>query len=469
MIASINREYRSRIHGLAEDAFILESVLSVEEVLPGSDEEMEDIIDVDSVPADKYAALDQMLDKIVDSPDYDDSEADELADDDFDENEVDDSELDAIMESACGEWLDEGAVAQPVPDSTKRTEAGKAAINAIRQRRGLKPLKEDEGDADDLNEKWHDPSELNKKMSQYAVDRKKHELDRKQQERYARTSMHDDKPHTLAADATEEDPGLDEEPETTMQEGVTNMYENLRALAEGAITPEELDEASKKGDVGLKVRAKMNGVTEEQQKKIDKKGGELMDELGKKQKKGKRKIKLIEALKKSKKKAAKKKKNEGAEGEVEEFDENTEQEITEAVMSCDIDTMIENCEDMSDEDFDKLCEDIGKCDDIDEACKKCSGKKSDTPVKKESCCNENATISPYAKLRAIVEGCGPDGCGPDAPEDMHSQAQQMGTAKPTDDFQDWEDKSCPHGGEPEEMDQFPRGGNFDDPEYHVDD
>lgn len=59
----------------------------------------------------------------------------------------------------------------------------------------------------------------------------------------------------------------------------------------------------------------------------------------------------------------------------------------------------------------------------------------------------------YAGLRSIAEGS-------TTWSDMHSQAQQFGTARPGAGFDDWEDDSCPYTGEPEEMDGFPRGGNF---------
>lgn len=61
----------------------------------------------------------------------------------------------------------------------------------------------------------------------------------------------------------------------------------------------------------------------------------------------------------------------------------------------------------------------------------------------------------YAGLRSIAEGS-------TTWSDMHSQAQQFGTARPGAGFDDWEDDSCPYTGEPDEMDQFPRGGNFDE-------
>lgn len=103
LFGSINSQYEAAKRDRAENAFILESVLGVDEVLPGSDDEMADVVDVDSVPDSAYKKVDAMLDKLVDDPDYDDTEAEELADDDVDEGEIDDSEFNAIMDEACND------------------------------------------------------------------------------------------------------------------------------------------------------------------------------------------------------------------------------------------------------------------------------------------------------------------------------------------------------------------------------
>lgn len=105
MFNTINRRFRAEKLSLKDRHTILEGVLGVEEVLPGSDEEMENNVDVDSVPEDAYKKLDAALDKIVEDPNYDDSEADELASDDFDEDEVSDEELDAIIDETCSSWV----------------------------------------------------------------------------------------------------------------------------------------------------------------------------------------------------------------------------------------------------------------------------------------------------------------------------------------------------------------------------
>lgn len=100
MFPTINAEYRAAKRADADNSLILESVLDVDETLPGSDEEMESIVDPDSVPDDVYAKIDKELDKIVEDPNYDDTEAEEMLDDDFDADDISDAEIDAIMDEA---------------------------------------------------------------------------------------------------------------------------------------------------------------------------------------------------------------------------------------------------------------------------------------------------------------------------------------------------------------------------------
>lgn len=106
MFNAINSRFRAEKLAQKDRHTILEAVLGVEEVIPGSDDELEDSIDVDSVPEDAYKKLDAALDKIVDDPDYDDTEASEMADENFDEDEISDEELEAVITEACGAWLD---------------------------------------------------------------------------------------------------------------------------------------------------------------------------------------------------------------------------------------------------------------------------------------------------------------------------------------------------------------------------
>lgn len=103
MLEAINKQYNNEKKNASEERFIAESVLEVEDIVPGSEEEMDDVVDVDSVPDDVYTKVDQALDKLISDKDYDDVEADELLDDDMDEDEVSDADLEAIMDEAVGE------------------------------------------------------------------------------------------------------------------------------------------------------------------------------------------------------------------------------------------------------------------------------------------------------------------------------------------------------------------------------
>lgn len=106
MLEAINKQYNDEKKNASEEQLIIESVLEVEDVVPGSEEEMDDVVDVDSVPDDVYTKVDQALDKLISDKDYDDVEADELLDDDMDEDEVSDADLEAIMDEAVGEIHD---------------------------------------------------------------------------------------------------------------------------------------------------------------------------------------------------------------------------------------------------------------------------------------------------------------------------------------------------------------------------
>lgn len=114
MFQSINEEFNKAKNKLNAHRFIVESVLGVDEVLPGSDDEMEDVVDTDSVPDDAYKKLDAELDKIIDSPDYDDTEADEMIDDD-----IDDEEIEAVINEAVNYWHDPEWIGNPNVDARK--------------------------------------------------------------------------------------------------------------------------------------------------------------------------------------------------------------------------------------------------------------------------------------------------------------------------------------------------------------
>lgn len=100
MFPTINAAYNAAKKSDFDHQLILESILDVDETIPGSEEELDDIVDSDSVPADVYAKIDKELDKIVSSPDYDDTEVEEMMDDDFDVDDISDAEIDAIIDEA---------------------------------------------------------------------------------------------------------------------------------------------------------------------------------------------------------------------------------------------------------------------------------------------------------------------------------------------------------------------------------
>lgn len=105
MFAAINEQFTRAKRQASEDEFIVESVLDVEEVLPGSEDELDDQVDVDSVPDEVYNKVDAELEKIVSAPDYDDTEAEEMIDDE-DITDEDLAEIDAVITEACNCWYD---------------------------------------------------------------------------------------------------------------------------------------------------------------------------------------------------------------------------------------------------------------------------------------------------------------------------------------------------------------------------
>ena len=118
MFESINRQFAEAKRSRADHDLILESVLEVDEVIPGSDDELEAQVDVDSVPDDVYKKIDAELEKIVSAPDYDDTEAEELYEDE--DEEFTDAEIDAVITEACGAWLDDESLGHP--DVSRRSK-----------------------------------------------------------------------------------------------------------------------------------------------------------------------------------------------------------------------------------------------------------------------------------------------------------------------------------------------------------
>lgn len=107
MFAAINAQFNAQKSKAKDDQFIMESVLDVEEVLPGSEEEIDDEIDVDSVPNDVYQKVDKALDDMISSGEYDDTEAEELIDDDDLDDMEDSPEIEAIITEAVALWESE--------------------------------------------------------------------------------------------------------------------------------------------------------------------------------------------------------------------------------------------------------------------------------------------------------------------------------------------------------------------------
>lgn len=107
MLESVNRRFMGERRRKTDNDFILEAALDVEEVIPGSDDEVNDIVDPDSVPDDVYKKIDKALDDIIDKDDYDDADAAELVDDDVDDDDESDSiVIDDIITEQAGAWLD---------------------------------------------------------------------------------------------------------------------------------------------------------------------------------------------------------------------------------------------------------------------------------------------------------------------------------------------------------------------------
>ncbi len=114
MLGTVNSKYNSGIRDAKEDRFILESVLDVEEVLPGSDEELDDIIDTESIPADVYARVNKAIDGIIGDGDIGDDEIEDLLDDDGEDDEDPRyAELDAVISEAANAWYDDEDIGHP--------------------------------------------------------------------------------------------------------------------------------------------------------------------------------------------------------------------------------------------------------------------------------------------------------------------------------------------------------------------
>lgn len=120
MFSEINKKIHAEKAHASELRFIMEASMEIEDVLPGSDQEIEDVIDVDSVPDNAMSELDKVLDKIVDDPNYDDTEISDMinGDDDGDESGVDisEDEIEAALNEAVVAWTDDENIHHPNKD-----------------------------------------------------------------------------------------------------------------------------------------------------------------------------------------------------------------------------------------------------------------------------------------------------------------------------------------------------------------
>ena len=108
MLQGVNNAFNSAKRAAREDQFILESVLGEDDILNEMDDDMDDIVDVESVPSEVMSKVDAALDKIIGNG-IDDEEIDEMLDDDIE----DEDSIDIAITEACGAWYDDEAIGHP--------------------------------------------------------------------------------------------------------------------------------------------------------------------------------------------------------------------------------------------------------------------------------------------------------------------------------------------------------------------
>ena len=108
MLQGVNNAFNSAKRAAREDQFILESVLGEDDILNEMDDDMDDIVDVDSAPTEVMSKVDAALDKIIGNG-IDDEEIDEMLDDDIE----DEDSIDIAITEACGAWYDDEAIGHP--------------------------------------------------------------------------------------------------------------------------------------------------------------------------------------------------------------------------------------------------------------------------------------------------------------------------------------------------------------------
>ena len=101
MFESINKRFYSERNRAKDDEMIVESVVEDEALIDDDDDD--EIVDSDSLPAEIVSEVDKALDKVVERPDFDDVEVEELLDDDDDDEESINATIDE-----CAQALVEG-------------------------------------------------------------------------------------------------------------------------------------------------------------------------------------------------------------------------------------------------------------------------------------------------------------------------------------------------------------------------
>lgn len=109
MLQGVNNAFNSGKRTAREDQFILESVLGNDDDILNEmdDEDMDDVVDADSIPPEVMNKVDAALDKIIGNG-IDDEEIDEMLDDDND-----DDAIDIAITEACGPWYDDEKIGHP--------------------------------------------------------------------------------------------------------------------------------------------------------------------------------------------------------------------------------------------------------------------------------------------------------------------------------------------------------------------
>ena len=119
MFGRINRMYLDRKQSIRDRRFINETAAEMADPIPGDEGDegdLDELIDVDSIPEEYYNKIDRALDKIVNDEDYDDTELEEMLDDgvsgDTEEIDIDDDtalvpegEIEKVVTEAAAGWL----------------------------------------------------------------------------------------------------------------------------------------------------------------------------------------------------------------------------------------------------------------------------------------------------------------------------------------------------------------------------